>query len=128
MNQNLAYERFRALARAGDAFMIPNAWDGVSAVLLKQAGFEALGSSSFAIAAALGRKDGRHAVEESNIWRPTRVAGKGRVRPRRARCEGHRGRNAGHVRPAGSITSIRADGSRTSSRSCPTIPPAASAS
>ena len=41
---------------------MPNAWDGVSALLLKQAGFEALGTSSAAIASAMGRLDGRHAV------------------------------------------------------------------
>lgn len=41
---------------------MPNAWDGASAVLLKRAGFRALGSSSLAIAFALGRQDGRHAV------------------------------------------------------------------
>lgn len=42
---------------------MPNAWDGASAVLLKRAGFEALGSSSFAIASAMGRQDGAHAVD-----------------------------------------------------------------
>lgn len=41
---------------------MPNAWDGASAVLLKRAGFEALGSTSIAIAHALGRQDGTHAV------------------------------------------------------------------
>jgi len=41
---------------------MPNAWDGTSALLLKQAGFKALGTSSAAIAAAMGRLDGRHAV------------------------------------------------------------------
>ncbi len=57
-----AYERFRALHERPDAFIMPNAWDGASAVLLKHAGFEALGSSSFAIAAAMGRQDGAHVV------------------------------------------------------------------
>jgi len=57
-----AYEQFRALHERPGAFVMPNAWDGASAVLLKQAGFEALGSSSFAIAAAMGRQDGAHAV------------------------------------------------------------------
>jgi len=41
---------------------MPNAWDGVSALVLKQAGFQALGTSSAAIAAALGRVDGCHAI------------------------------------------------------------------
>jgi 2-methylisocitrate lyase-like PEP mutase family enzyme len=56
------YERFRALHERPEAFIMPNAWDGASAVLLKRAGFLALGSSSLAIAFSLGRQDGRHAV------------------------------------------------------------------
>ena len=31
---------------------MPNAWDGLSALLLKQAGFEALGTASVALASA----------------------------------------------------------------------------
>lgn len=66
MSQILAYERFRDLHARSGAFVMPNAWDGGSALLLKRAGFEALGSSSFAIAVALGRKDGRHAVSRTD--------------------------------------------------------------
>ena len=62
MTQPEAYERFRALHQRPGAFVMPNAWDGASAVLLKRAGFEALGSSSLAIAFAMGRPDGAHAV------------------------------------------------------------------
>jgi 2-methylisocitrate lyase-like PEP mutase family enzyme len=57
-----AYERFRALHERADAFVMPNAWDAASAVLLKRAGFEALGSTSLGLALSLGRQDGRHAV------------------------------------------------------------------
>ncbi|MBV8498318.1 MAG: isocitrate lyase/phosphoenolpyruvate mutase family protein [Candidatus Eremiobacteraeota bacterium] len=57
-----AYERFRALHEGPAAFVMPNAWDGASAALLARAGFEALGSSSLALAFSLGRQDGRHAV------------------------------------------------------------------
>jgi 2-methylisocitrate lyase-like PEP mutase family enzyme len=57
-----AYERFRALHERSEAFVMPNAWDGASAVLLKRAGFEALGSTSLGLAFSLGRQDGRHAV------------------------------------------------------------------
>jgi len=60
MSQPERYERFRALHDS--LFIMPNAWDGTSALLLKQAGFQALGTSSAAIAAALGRIDGAHAV------------------------------------------------------------------
>lgn len=62
MSQAAAYERFRALHAQPGAFIMPNAWDGASAVLLKQAGFQALGTSSIAIAFAMGRQDGLHAV------------------------------------------------------------------
>ena len=57
-----AYEQFRALHEEREAFVMPNAWDGASAVLLKRAGFRALGTTSLGIAFALGRQDGAHAV------------------------------------------------------------------
>lgn len=57
-----AYHRFRALHERGRAFVMPNAWDGASALLLAKAGFEALGNSSFAVALALGRPDGARAI------------------------------------------------------------------
>jgi len=44
---------------------MPNAWDAASAVLLKRAGFEALGSTSLGLALSLGRQDGRHAVSRA---------------------------------------------------------------
>jgi 2-methylisocitrate lyase-like PEP mutase family enzyme len=65
MSDASAYERFVALHQRGGAFIMPNAWDGASAVLLREAGFEALGSSSIAIAFALGRQDGRHEVSRA---------------------------------------------------------------
>lgn len=57
------HERFLALHQAPGLFVMPNAWDGMSALLLREAGFAALGSSSIAIAFALGRPDGAHAVD-----------------------------------------------------------------
>ena len=60
MSQAECYERFRALH--DQLFIMPNPWDGTSALLLKLAGFQALGTSSAAIAFALGRVDGTHAV------------------------------------------------------------------
>ncbi len=62
INQAQSFDRFRALHERSGAFIMPNAWDGASAVMLKSAGFEALGSTSLAIAFALGRQDGRGAV------------------------------------------------------------------
>jgi 2-methylisocitrate lyase-like PEP mutase family enzyme len=60
--QSELYERFRALHEQDGGFIMPNAWDGTSALLLKEAGFQALGTSSAAIASAMGRLDGRHSV------------------------------------------------------------------
>jgi 2-methylisocitrate lyase-like PEP mutase family enzyme len=62
MKQPELYERFLTLHQREGGFIMPNPWDGTSALLLKAAGFEALGTSSAAIASALGRLDGRHAV------------------------------------------------------------------
>lgn len=66
MSQAEAYERFHALHERPGAFIMPNAWDAASAALLAREGFEALGSSSAAIAFALGRQDGAHAVSRED--------------------------------------------------------------
>jgi 2-methylisocitrate lyase-like PEP mutase family enzyme len=60
--QRELYERFKDLHERAGCFVMPNPWDAVSALLCKAAGFEALGTSSAAIAFALGRPDGAHAV------------------------------------------------------------------
>ena len=51
------YEVFRALHEAPGCFIMPNAWDGASALILARAGFAALGSTSLAIAFAAGVQD-----------------------------------------------------------------------
>lgn len=56
------YESFMALHTGPGALVMPNAWDAPSALILADAGFEAIGTSSAALAAMLGRLDGRHAV------------------------------------------------------------------
>jgi 2-methylisocitrate lyase-like PEP mutase family enzyme len=56
------YETFMALHTREGGLVMPNAWDGVSALVLADAGFEAIGTSSAALAATLGRVDGRHSV------------------------------------------------------------------
>jgi 2-methylisocitrate lyase-like PEP mutase family enzyme len=62
MTQPELYERFLSLHQRPQGFVMPNPWDAVSALLFKEAGFEALGTSSAALAASLGRIDGRHAI------------------------------------------------------------------
>jgi 2-methylisocitrate lyase-like PEP mutase family enzyme len=51
------YEAFLALHARPTAFIMPNVWDGASAALMAQAGFEAVASSSLAFAATLGVRD-----------------------------------------------------------------------
>lgn len=62
MKQYEAYSQFKSLHEQTGAFIMPNAWDGMSALLVKQAGFKAIGSSSIAIALASGVDDGVHGV------------------------------------------------------------------
>lgn len=62
MTQFERYERFLAMHQRPGIFVMPNAWDAMSALLIKQAGYEAIGTSSFAYAASLGRPDGMHAL------------------------------------------------------------------
>jgi 2-methylisocitrate lyase-like PEP mutase family enzyme len=75
LKQPELYERFRALHELEGGFIMPNPWDGTSALLLKQAGFQALGTSSAALASALGRLDGRHAVSRDEHLAHARLIG-----------------------------------------------------
>jgi len=54
---------FRALHRSG-CFVLPNPWDGGSAVRLAKAGFKALASTSAGAAWALGKADGEMSLDE----------------------------------------------------------------
>lgn len=56
------YERFMALHTRDGGLVMPNAWDGLSALILAASGFEAIGTSSAALAMTLGRIDGRHNI------------------------------------------------------------------
>lgn len=56
------YAEFMALHTREGGLVLPNAWDGLSALMLADAGFEAVATSSAALAATLGRPDGRHEV------------------------------------------------------------------
>jgi 2-methylisocitrate lyase-like PEP mutase family enzyme len=57
-----SYERFLALHTRPGGLVMPNAWDGLSALLLAEAGFEAIATSSAALAATLSRPDGHQAI------------------------------------------------------------------
>jgi len=62
---------FRALHRAGAGFVMPNAWDAGTAVLLAEAGFEAIATTSAGIAFSLARAD--HTVPEGGSAVPRSV-------------------------------------------------------
>ncbi len=70
------YEIFKELHERKDGFIMPNPWDGASALLCKDAGFEALGTSSAAIAFALARPDGTHAVSREDHLKNAQLIGR----------------------------------------------------
>jgi 2-methylisocitrate lyase-like PEP mutase family enzyme len=57
--------RFRALHQGPGAFVIPNPWDAGSARVLAALGFQALATSSGAMAGVLGRRDGNVMRDEA---------------------------------------------------------------
>jgi 2-methylisocitrate lyase-like PEP mutase family enzyme len=58
VSQTTKAQRFQALHARPGAFVIPNPWDGGTARILSQLGFEALTSTSAGLAFSLGRPDG----------------------------------------------------------------------
>ncbi|MEJ1239739.1 isocitrate lyase/phosphoenolpyruvate mutase family protein [Chryseolinea sp. T2] len=52
------FEEFDALHQVKELFVLPNAWDARSAMILQDLGFKAIGTSSAAVASALGYDDG----------------------------------------------------------------------
>lgn len=57
-------ESFADLHRPGDPFVLPNAWDPVSARLLADAGFPAVGTTSLGVAATHGLVDASRAARD----------------------------------------------------------------
>jgi 2-methylisocitrate lyase-like PEP mutase family enzyme len=55
---SLQFEQFKSLHYAENLFVLPNAWNAKSAVLLEQQGFPAIATSSAAVAESLGYGDG----------------------------------------------------------------------
>jgi 2-methylisocitrate lyase-like PEP mutase family enzyme len=52
------FEVFKALHAESELFILPNAWDAASAVLLQECNYPAVGTSSAAVATVLGYPDG----------------------------------------------------------------------
>lgn len=58
---------FRELHHADRPLVLPNAWDVPSALAFLDAGFEAIGTTSFGVASALGRPDGGRATRDGSL-------------------------------------------------------------
>lgn len=54
------FEKFKALHQAKELFVLPNAWDAKSAIVFQENHFQAVGTSSAAVAASLGYQDGEN--------------------------------------------------------------------
>jgi len=64
----------RALHVPGEPLVLPNAWDAASALLIEEAGFPAVATSSAAIAVTLGWGDGEAAPVEDMLAAAGRIA------------------------------------------------------
>ena len=67
---------FKDLHRPGDPLLLPNAWDAVTGAALAAAGFEAIGTTSLGVAAAVGKRDaaGGHVGGDARPRPPARHA------------------------------------------------------
>lgn len=65
---------FAALHRPGQPFLLPNAWDVVSAALLVDAGFPAVGTTSLGVAASAGLPDAAGATQAQTLALARRLA------------------------------------------------------
>jgi 2-methylisocitrate lyase-like PEP mutase family enzyme len=65
---------FAALHRPGQPFLLPNAWDVVSAALLVDAGFPAVGTTSLGVAASAGLPDAAGATRDQTLVLARRLA------------------------------------------------------
>lgn len=64
---SLQFEQFKSLHYAGNLFVLPNAWNAKSALLLEQQGFPAIATSSAAVAESLGYGDGEQMLFEEYL-------------------------------------------------------------
>jgi len=67
-------ELFRRMHDRSRTFILPNAWDAMSARLFEQAGFEAIATTSGGVSWALGFPDGEGAPRDEVIAATARIA------------------------------------------------------
>ncbi|WP_377268617.1 isocitrate lyase/phosphoenolpyruvate mutase family protein [Peterkaempfera sp. SMS 1(5)a] len=65
---------FRALHYGETPLVLPNAWDVPSALAFVDAGFPAVGTTSFGVSSALGRPDGARSSRDANLTLARRLA------------------------------------------------------
>ena len=70
--QQAKAEQFRSL-HAGGIFVLPNAWDAGSAVMMAAAGAQAIATTSAGVSWSLGKPDGDHLTREEMIRAVARV-------------------------------------------------------
>ena len=59
-NISMSSIKFRGLHHGSELFVLPNAWDARSGMMFEQNGFQAVGTSSAAVANSLGYEDGEN--------------------------------------------------------------------
>ncbi len=55
-----SFEKFKALHESNELLLLPNVWDARSAIVFEECGYPAVGTSSAAVANALGLEDGEN--------------------------------------------------------------------
>lgn len=68
------FQKFKALHTANELFILPNAWDAASAAILQNCNYPAVGTSSAAVATALGYQDGEEMPFEEYMIIIQRIA------------------------------------------------------
>ncbi len=67
-------ELLRALHKGPEPLVLPNPWDAASAVLVAEAGFPAIATTSAGVAWMLGRPDGQHLTRDEMLGAVARIA------------------------------------------------------
>jgi 2-methylisocitrate lyase-like PEP mutase family enzyme len=73
-DQKKKTEAFRAMHRAPDVLVLPNAWDVISARIFEEAGFHAIATTSAGIAFTLGYSDGQKIPRNEMLAAVSRIA------------------------------------------------------
>jgi 2-methylisocitrate lyase-like PEP mutase family enzyme len=69
-----AAEQLRALHRGAEPLVLPNAWDAASALVVAEAGFPAVATTSSGMSASLGWADGEHTPADEMFAAILRIA------------------------------------------------------